>query len=332
MSFFARDTKLASKAPPPLLSPAANPDPSLRPLPIPASIDREPPCPGIFIAAHTYDRPEFLVDRKLRRSLRRHYAKLLAPKLRALRPPRAFFLIGCPGEGKTENILVITSRAGIDVLLIAGADLGGALEGTPATTLQQAFAWIAWHTATSGQLCIILIDDIDASIIPERPGVERTNNTEAAIGKLQAVCNSPDLYTTANGTPVPLVWTANSTLHMRPALLRPGRTTIYRHEPDWPTRLAILDHLFQPADERQRRQLHKLAWRYRHHPISWWNDHRSSLLDDALDACIETSEEVNAGALDHIADHLEKLDIDALSVVAGRADLNQGGDYSNTRS
>jgi hypothetical protein len=294
------------------------PLPPLRPVPL---VDGEPPCPGIYQQPESYDLSGFVPDPKLAREIRRHLVLNFTPKFKAQRPSSILFLLSPTGHGKTTTPRA--SRAGIGLLILPGADLGGsepANEGAPVKTLNAALAWLEWNRSVNGIYTALMLDDIEASILPQRPDATGTNNTEQLRGKLQALADRVDAPCQ--------VWTGNSSRHFHPALLRPGRCNLFRFTPDPDTKAAIIQDMFQPTDHWQRRQLAKIAHRYRHRPIAWWADLRLTQRNAALDALIDDVG-LDFAALEAAPEPVEALDIDALTAAAAQADLDQGADFSH---
>src|SRR5438067_9713955 len=78
--------------------------------------------------AGSHDRPEMKVPEELRLFVLRHIARHYTPGLAVTRPARIAVIHGPPGEGKTESVRVICSRHGVDVILVAAAELAGETE------------------------------------------------------------------------------------------------------------------------------------------------------------------------------------------------------------
>ena len=301
----------------------------LNPVPF-ASANREPTNPGIYQPAGSNDRDDILIDAKLAEVVALHFARLLSPGLRARNPARSLLVIGWPGDGKTLSLLVIASRLGVDLLLTAGADYSGSLEGAPLEVLNQASAWMRWKSAQTRRPIALLIDDIDASTAAENADQERTGNTNLLVGKLQAVCNSPDHFMDASGNPIPLLWTANTTAHFRAPLIRHGRVRIHRHVLDWPTKASMVERIFEPASDLERRALRNLVFRYRHKPIAFFNDLHAELGDEVIAEAIKRHG-LDVTAIEAAAGRAQSLDMRRL-YAAARARADHGGDFSMVRS
>ena len=302
-------------------SPALSPRPLTRPTNAVA-------CPGAHYEAGTYDRPDMLIDQPLANAILLHLARHLVPSLRALRPARAFFAIGPGGNGKSEHALAVPSRYGVDALMIAGADLcPGPLHGQSIAVLNNCIDYITYASLLSGRPFVFIIDDIDGSILPEKPGVEQTDDTANTLGKLQALCNGPDAFTTGNGTSVPMIYTGNNSLFLRTTLIRPGRCTFYHHTPDWQAKARAVEHVFKPATNHDRKRLRKLVWHYRHQPISFFTDLRTELADAQIISAIQ-AHGLDVRALENVASRDRSLNFNALDTAAARRDQHRGGDLN----
>jgi hypothetical protein len=301
----------------------------LTPVPLPTAT-REPPNPGVYHPAGSNNRDDVLIDAKLTTVVALHFARLLSPSLRARNPAGALFVISWPGDGKTFSLLVTASRLGVDILYTAGADYSGALEGAPLEVLNAASAWMKWKSAQTKRPIALLIDDIDASTAAENADQERTGNTNLLVGKLQAICNSPDQFTDASGNPIPLLWTANSTAHFRAPLIRHGRVRIHQHVLDWPTKASIVERIFKPATDGERRAIRNLVYRYRHKPVAFFNDLHAELGDRLIAEAIN-EHGLDIVAIDAAAQRAQSLDLEALFAAACER-ANHGGDFSTERS
>jgi SpoVK/Ycf46/Vps4 family AAA+-type ATPase len=286
----------------------------LNPVPLPLA-PKEPPNPGLYQPAGANNREDALIDKQLDRVVALHFARLLSPLLRARNPSRALLVVGCPGDGKTFSLSVIASRLGIDLLITAGADYSGALEGAPVEVLASAEKWMRWKSATTKRPIALLVDDIDASIAAENTDQERTGNTNLLVGKLQSICNSPDQFTDSVGNPIPLLWTANTTAHFRSPLIRHGRVRIHHHVLDWQTKVAIAERIFNPATPAHSRAVQDLVERYRNKPIAFFKDLHAELADDAIAQAIE-SNGFDLPAIEAAAERAQTLDPDALLAAA----------------
>jgi hypothetical protein len=323
MSFlFDRRHRSNGEPPPPL--PAAPPQPPIRAVPLPdAAYGRPPPCPGVYQPPGSCDRPRLKLDPTLERVIRRHFRDHFTPSHKAKQPPPVLFLLGPTGIGKTVTAETYASRKGIGLLKIAGADLGGNepwLEGAAVHTLNLALAWIAWNSARNHTPTCLLIDDIDASILPERPGITGTNSTDLLRGKLQTIADRPDAPCQ--------IWTGNSSADLKPALLRAGRCRLHRYAPELAAKALLVEHLFQPATERHRRLVLKIARKYRHRPIAWFSQLRLALADQAIEEQLDRLD-LDFDALEAEPDPADQLDLDALYAAAARADADHGGDFSH---
>jgi len=290
----------------------------------------EPPNPGIYQPAGTNDRDDILIDAKLAYVVALHVARLLSRILRARNPARALLVIGWPGDGKTFSLLVSASRLGVDVLHTAGADYAGSLEGAPLDVLNAASAWMKWKSAQTRRPIALMMDDIDASTAAENADQERTGNTNLLVGKLQAICNSPDQFTDASGNPIPLLWTANTTAHFRAPLIRHGRVRIHHHDLDCQTKASIVERIFKPATDGERRALRNLVYRYRHKPIAFFNDLYAELGEHAIADAIQRHG-LDMAAIEAAAERAQSLDLPSL-FAAARARAGHGGDFSSERS
>lgn len=257
----------------------------VRAVPLPGTVPpAAPPCPGLYQRAGTFD-PDFLLDPDLTAPLDTHIARHVVPGL-DMENQRGLLIVGEPGDGKTTAVRVHTSRRGLDLLQMPAADLCGATEGLAVQRLNEAHAFIRAKSAETGRHFVLLLDDVDASILDERKDQERTINTDLLIGKLQSILESPNAFCDARGVPVAFVLTANSTASLRPALVRAGRCELLSYHPTWQRKADILIHHLKPDSETDQRRLRWLVYLYRAYSLSWFSTLTADLRRAAIAAAV----------------------------------------------
>lgn len=177
-----------------------------------------------FQPAGSYDRPEILVSPGLQTFVAGRIARHYLPALRALEPARFGLIAGPPGEGKTTAVKVACSRAGVDLVAVAGADFSGSTEDGARDAFETWLANIERIRTVRGKPVAGLIDDADLSVFTNRDNVEYAVSRDVLLGKLQGFAD-----TILEGEPLPVFVTVNETNVFRTSLFRHGRAAFYVH-------------------------------------------------------------------------------------------------------
>jgi SpoVK/Ycf46/Vps4 family AAA+-type ATPase len=267
-----------------------------------------------------------LNDDPLADAIDEHIANHVSPRRRARRLARTLLILGPPSSGKTQTARARSSQLNADLLLMAGADLSGATEGAPVDKLEAAFTWMRHHSRIHRRPFVLLIDDVDASILEERPDQERTDNTNLLIGKLQAIANDPTLYTTDDGVPIPMLWTSNNTRYFRPALIRAGRCKIYRHALDPVRKARIIQNLLRPPTPRDRVLLNNLIEQHKAQPIAFWEQLAGDLSTSSIVEAVRRYG-LDPAAIDAADRAATRFDITTLADAAKRRAAAIGGEF-----
>src|SRR5262249_41316731 len=133
--------------------------------------------PG-YQRAGSHDRPEMKVSEELRLCVLRHIARHYTSSLAVTRPPRFAVIQGAPGEGKTEGVRVTCSRHGVDLILVAAAELAGETENAGPAALTRLGEVVLALTAHEGRPLVICLDDFDLSIAARLGSTEYTVDSQ----------------------------------------------------------------------------------------------------------------------------------------------------------
>src|SRR5262249_13219824 len=137
---------------------------------------------------------------------------------------------GPPGEGKTEGVRVTCSRHGVDLILVAAAELAGETENAGPAALTRLGEVVLALTAQEGRPLMICLDDFDLSIAARLGSTEYTVDSQLLTNALQHLSDTGALKT-AQGHAVPIVMTGNDFTTMRSSLLRSGRALFFDYAP-----------------------------------------------------------------------------------------------------
>lgn len=234
-----------------------------------------------FIPAGTPAPAGFVVSRRLRRAVlawvRRHR---LARKGLLERPATLFVCQGPPGIGKTTQIRVALTTAGVNVASFAASDLTNPDEGANVKALQKRYDECAQIERLTGHLTVLKIDDGDI-ILATPPNTQLTINRFACDAWFQTAADP-------GATGAPIVLTGNDFRHCRPSLLRPQRAVIYTHEPTVEEVAHAACALLRITTEAEAVMLGKMVALLPEMPIAFWVEVARRLEEERLHSLIET--------------------------------------------
>jgi len=250
----------------------------------PLPLDKKPEVPTHpgYHAAGARDRPDTIFSAEFQRRLRRHIARHLVLYETTSRPPRFLCIQGNPGEGKTETVQVVCSRDGVDVIIVAAAELAGATENAGVEALERLSEAVRLISQQHRRPLLVLFDDFDLSSVARLAATEYTVNSQLLTQYFQFIADTGALRT-ADGLSAPIVMTGNDFTPMRSSLLRPGRADFFSFAPSFDEKVAIVAALLAIPD---RTAVRPLVWEHRHEPIAFFAALKTSLSDQTLDAVI----------------------------------------------
>ena len=277
----------------------------------------EPTHPG-YQTAGTHDRPEMRVSDRISLSVLRHAAHHYVPRLAVDRPSRFLVVQGNPGEGKTESVRVIGSRAGIDCIVISGAELAGETENAGVAALEHIGRAAHAISAREKRPMMIVLDDFDLSSVARLERTEYTVSSQLLCGYLQFIADTGALRTAA-GVPMPIVMTGNDFTPLRASLLRPGRATYFEHQPTFDEKCEIVGTLLQCTDTRAVRGLVKA---YRDQPIAFFAQLKTAAHDALLNQLI-SRHGFDVARIEAALPSAASIDVTHLHTLAARAAVNR---------
>ena len=183
---------------------------------------------------------------------------------------RLLWVIGKPGEGKSEGCMVAALNAGFHVLLVTGADLAGSTEAASTealhSILNECVQWSELHKAR----IVILLDDFDLSTANIASDVSGTVNGPLLIQELMALADQRHLYRNADGSNLAFIVTLNDGSGMRESLTRAGRADWHEHCPDADDRANVAWAILAPQTGPERDLVSALVRKNTKQPIAFW--------------------------------------------------------------
>lgn len=225
-------------------------------------------------------RADFYVEPSFERAVLVHFAK---NAIDIADPPLLLGVQGPRGEGKSESIKEICSKAGITIFHLAGAMLSGVHEAEPVLKLQEAYVEATLYRKVSGGLSLLLIDDIDTSVAAVDSERRYTVNSQLLSGGLMALADNPKQIGDKTTDRVPIVMTGNNFTLLYNALTRHGRMKIFNWKPTVEIKIEIASAIFR--DCMSPNDLCLLADLVREHavePVAFWRELKSEIYDELL--------------------------------------------------
>ncbi len=183
---------------------------------------------------------------------------------------RLLYVIGRPGEGKSEGCMVAALNAGFHVLVITGADLAGSTEAASTEALhailKECVQWSALHKAR----IVIILDDFDLSTANIGQDVAGTINGPLLVQELMALADQRHLYRNADSSNLGFIITLNDASNLRESLTRAGRADWYQHSPDADDRANVAWAILAPRTGPERDLVAALVRKNIRQPIAFW--------------------------------------------------------------
>lgn len=221
--------------------------------------------------------------------LNKHVWKFLATaRMPATRgaAPRQLFVVGPPGSGKSAGVKAALSAANVAVALVPPNMLASEVENGATEILDRFMTEMSRYSHEQRVHVAVIMEDVDTSILARDEKTSVTPNARMVAGRLQFIADHPELYPCFDGSPIPLVFTANRPDELRESLLRPMRTTFVEHNPSPADVYEVVYQIFAPRTAEERSCLERLFNRYRRENLSFWQALRHELeatkLDDVL--------------------------------------------------
>ena len=226
------------------------------------------PMPGMWIAD------------AFREMVLMHIIKNHLPQLR---PPLMLAVQGKKGEGKSMQVRAVCQAAGVYLIPLSGAALGGSEERAAVVKLESAYRFASAVSEATECMVALLVDDFDLSVASAFDGVRVTVNTQLLNGFLMNLADDPNRCGQHETRRVPIILTGNNFTALYGPLTRHGRMNFYEWKPSLDERKAMVAAMFEGviADD-EMVALDELVEAYRHQPLSFF----AALKDDAANEAI----------------------------------------------
>lgn len=154
--------------------------------------------------------------------------------------PIFLVVVGEPGTGKTHQAIASLVNGGFGVLYCSASKLTGVDLGASAEAVTELYSTAASQYQSRNNIAIV-IDDFHLGEAAVVEGTNTTVNSNLLTSRLMNLCDD------AGVVRVPVVLTVNRTDGIDPALLRDGRSRLYRWKPSFAETKAVVTNLFRAA-------------------------------------------------------------------------------------
>lgn len=186
---------------------------------------------------------------------------------------RTLVIQGRPGEGKSDGALVavLNANANFVVAVISASMFASETEGGASDLVDQVMAEFARWSLDHQRRVVVIINDIDMSIMSGDDHTSSTSNKGLLLEKFHYLADNRHLYRNFDGSNIAFMVTMNDGSNMRDSLYRPGRAVTYTHEPTTDDKANIAWKILDPRTGDERILVAKLVRKYAHRqPVAFW--------------------------------------------------------------
>ncbi|MBI1242138.1 ribulose bisphosphate carboxylase small subunit [Umezakia ovalisporum] len=207
--------------------------------------------------------------------------------LAGVRVPLILGIHGRKGEGKTFQCQLVFEKMGIEVTHISGGELESPDAGDPARLIRLRYRETAELIKVRGQMCVLMINDLDAGAGRFDEGTQYTVNTQLVNATLMNIADNPtdvQLPGSYDSTPlrrVPIIVTGNDFSTLYAPLVRDGRMEKFYWEPNRDDKVGIVGGIFA-QDGLSQRELEQLVDTFPHQSIDFYSALRSRIYDEQV--------------------------------------------------
>lgn len=224
---------------------------------------------------------------------------LVKNNLSRLRPPLILAIQGPKGEGKSEQTRELCSRLGIYVVALSGSTLSGIHEKEPVLILREAY--LEASSRNRKGLAILLIDDLDTSVVSVHDDRRYTVNSQLMSGALMNLADDPFHIGERETKRTPIIVTGNDFTHLYAPLTRHGRVWFYDWRPNAELKIQIVRHLFEGHIlQNELDKIDKLVRYFANEPIAFYHQLRNDLYDPLILETIEHEGRIDIANLNKI--------------------------------
>lgn len=204
-----------------------------------------------------------------------------------MRVPLILGIHGRKGEGKSFQCNLVLEKMGVEVTHISGGELESPDAGDPARLLRLRYRETAELIKVRGQMCVIMINDLDAGAGRFDQGTQYTVNTQLVNATLMNIADNPtnvQLPGSYDATPlhrVPIIATGNDFSTLYAPLIRDGRMEKYYWQPNRDDKTGIVGGIFS-EDGLSSQEVEQLLGTFPQQAIDFFSALRSRIYDEQI--------------------------------------------------
>jgi ribulose bisphosphate carboxylase small subunit len=210
-----------------------------------------------------------------------------------VRVPLILGIHGRKGEGKSFQCDLVFEQMKVQAFHISAGELESPDAGDPARMLRLRYREASEQIRKMGQMCVLMINDLDAGAGRMNAMTQYTVNTQMVNVTLMNIADNPtnvQLPGSYDPTPlarVPIIVTGNDFSTLYAPLIRDGRMYKYHWDPTRADRIGILKGIFEP-DQLSDQQIEQLFDRFPNQSVDFFGAIRAQLYDDQIWQMIQT--------------------------------------------
>lgn len=193
--------------------------------------------------------------------------------------PRFLVVVGPPGTGKSQGVLAALLSAGCHVAVVPPNLFSSETENGATVVLDDCMAELERYSSVFGVSVVMVIEDVDTSILARDDKTSVTPGHRMLAGRLQYIADHRNEYRNFDGSMIGIVMTANRPDELRASLVRNMRSAYHEHNPGPGEIYDIVFQMIDPRSAEERRLLERLFAKYQRENLSFWK-----ALKQAIDA------------------------------------------------
>jgi len=163
--------------------------------------------------------------------------------------PVIMWVVGSPGNGKTWQLRRHLGSLGFNTHSVNAANLESDTAGDPAKYLQRCYLEASSDLAKDNP-SVLLIDDIDTTT-GEWENNTGTVNHQNSLAFLMHIADSPTYIEQIGSVRrVPIFLTGNYLERLYTPLQRPGRTAVFKWEPEYNEKISIVQRILHTDNDK----------------------------------------------------------------------------------
>lgn len=209
-----------------------------------------------------------------------------------VRVPLILGVHGRKGEGKSFQCELVFQKMGIEPVRMSAGELESPDAGDPVRLIRMRYREAAELVRVRGNMCVLLINDLDAGAGRVDQTTQYTVNTQLVNGTLMNIADNPTdvqlpgSYETEPIQRVPIIVTGNDFSTLYAPLVRDGRMEKFYWDPTREDRVGIVSGIFE-KDGLSRGSVEQLVDHFSNQSIDFFGALRSRLYDEQVRRFIE---------------------------------------------